>query len=667
MTNEYNETLTSYLLGKLPKENGVNEILPPNIEEINNNLEEFIRKYYQDLTIGWSISNLLTRGDYIILWCNDYNNDIDSPAYGRWEKSFVLVLDKNYNPLKYIDKFDSGTPLTSLYKIASNDNGKGSIYGIDTIFKENSLTVDRTRLVIINDFTLTDFNIKLLNSYNIPNYNNTRITPFELIKSETEGKYFLLYRYNYNSGFKGGALEFVNNVGTANEWNFYPYTGNKEVTWNGFEVAFPVWNENGLEFKIFTDYTTDEYNGNTCALVILKSKNDGETKECVDDISTNFPNQCKNIGQVSDVVSNNNTVLLTTDTTYSDKSKTQYLIEFKLTDLSYKIWYSKENYIYEIIENGYISNGDIFNLFVVNNQYYYFKRYYYNKATHDADYNFTYEYYDNKLYMGQIYEENLKEFFIKDYDQNNQTNFKSLTFNVFNLYEFGLIHDNFVIKLSQVYNTLKYNGQPYINTNALISDSVKIYSNNSLVFARNLYNKTLNANSTISTVEIPNTYLNDIDLTSKNLLSETNLTLVENTDTLRKNIYETLYLNFINSIQILDKNTDTNVFNETGSIYLNNSINNAEAYENTKFSNKIKIIYEDNSEKQIGYEINMITNTSVDIKFSLYVDKLMREAQIISNDKTTIYHTINLENLEVDKYYNIKQNMEVGKNGINYL
>ena len=216
-----------------------------------------------------------------------------------------------------------------------------------------------------------------------------------------------------------------------------------------------------------------------------------------------------------------------------------------------------------------------------------------------------------------------------------------------------------IYNIKENYNSSNYNGEPYINTNALIPNSAEIYSNESLVFARNLYNKTINNGTTVSIVEIPNNYLNNIDLTSKNLLSETNLVLVKDENILQKNEYETLYVNFINSIVIANKNTSIQVNNTEASSYLNSSINDESSYDKAKLYNSIIITYQDGSTKEIGYDFEDLTDYSANITFGIYTDKLISKAEIISNDKTIIYQTIDLSSLELRKNYSIKQGLEV--------
>ena len=87
MTEEAKKNLLDYMLGKMLSESGVDEILAPNIKEISNELDAFARTNYPELSSFWEPQQLLTRGDYIILWCSDYDvDDFTSPTYNQWKK-----------------------------------------------------------------------------------------------------------------------------------------------------------------------------------------------------------------------------------------------------------------------------------------------------------------------------------------------------------------------------------------------------------------------------------------------------------------------------------------------------------------------------------------------------------------------------------------------------
>ena len=75
-----------------------------------------------------------------------------------------------------------------------------------------------------------------------------------------------------------------------------------------------------------------------------------ENKSCVDDITANLPNECKNVGQLTGMVSNNTSIFVVKRIQLKAIYQiTKYVIEYKLSDLSYKIWYSKDDYINESI------------------------------------------------------------------------------------------------------------------------------------------------------------------------------------------------------------------------------------------------------------------------------------------------------------------------------
>ena len=114
MTEEAKKNLLDYMLGKMPSESGADEILAPNVEEISNSIDAFARENYPELSTRWSPEQLFTRGDYIILWCSDYDtSDISSPTYMQWKKTFVIVLDKNYNKEDIAPKKEPAMTYTS--------------------------------------------------------------------------------------------------------------------------------------------------------------------------------------------------------------------------------------------------------------------------------------------------------------------------------------------------------------------------------------------------------------------------------------------------------------------------------------------------------------------------------------------------------------------------
>jgi len=658
MTEEFKKNILDYVVGKIQKNEKKDGPQIASIVEVENKMESFIKKFYPELTLLWDASIITTRGDYIILFCNDYIDEINSEKYGHWCKTFILVLDKKYTPIKFIDSYESGTAFNVFSKLNENDEGTGNLYMLDTVLDEKSEVVKR-RICIINDFTLTDFNVKLLNSYEIPKYNDYIVGITQFFKSSNEGKYFMLYRYNigYNDDFstidKGGVLEFVNNVGSSNEWNFYPYNGEKNINWYGYAKGIPKWTSEGLQFKIFCDHEVEKYNNNSIAFLILENNEN----ECVETKDFNLPDECKNVGQLVSNCVVSNKILLETQTTFGDLEDTKYIIEYDLNDYSYKIRYLKEDYIYLNGDDYYESSYDNFTIFTIGTDFYFFKNYRYHRTS-----TITWEeekVYNNDLILYQITNDKVYEFYVKNLIEYDDDLYYSLSTDLlYNLRNFHLFFHNRVLNIKQIFNQNNYNGKPYTNVNLMVANDCVLYDEeNTMIFARNLYNKKVNDNITISTLEIPNNYLNEDLITKQELISQNKNVIEKKENVLRKNLYETLFINFINSINVVNENNNQKIYNRTASINLNKSINNPINYEDIKL-NKFKVSYDDGTEF-INFVDVLKEGTHYNLKCIFYIEKTASELSLISNDEKTKYITIDNSNLEKNKYYSLKQRIKI--------
>lgn len=645
--DNYKKNVLNYMMGILPNEQGNNVPLIAQISEKNVNIEEILRQYIDDLEY-FSVDFSLVRGDYILFFISTANTD---PLTYIWKGSYILVLDKEYNFIQFLDSYDSGTKFFKFH--ICYDNESGNIYLVDSEMEntENGSVVKRNRLCILNDFTMNNFNVRLLSSFNIPNYDNHRILIHQLIKNESEGKYFLIYSYGDTISY-GGALEFINNVGTENEWNFYPYNGSKQIKWYGFVKGAPKWIDSKLKFKIFCDFEVLPYNGNTIKFLVLENINN----TLIETQILSLPDKVKNANQMVDCQILNNLVYVETTTGSSELINTKAIIEYNLDNNISNILYYKDDYIYYTDNEFSYHDSDDIRMFSINNILFFYRHYKYSKIDKET---FKEEKIKSDLYLYQYINDKVYDFYIKDIRDVINDDYVLNIFHTFNLYTINSIFQNFILTVKQIYNFSNYNGKPYIDANSLNSNSIIIYSKNNVVFARNLYNKTLNGSATVSTVEIPNTHLNLMDITSKQLISQTNLVLQENKNALQKNIYETLFLNFINDIRIMDNNLQLQKFNNVASTYFNSSINNIDTYNNAKLYPKIRIIYQDGSLKEIGYGYDKLSDVSANLIFAIYVDYPIKQAELISNDKNIIYQTIDLSYLELNKNYRVIQKLEV--------
>ena len=647
MTDEFKQTLFDYLIGKLPNEQGTTEEIFKEINEIpESEWEEFVPSSwnsfrYEGLIEVADSELLVLYGGYKIYQTDEV-------------RGIITILNNDFVPIKTFYQFDSGTYLKYIQCMIQEEDGTFSLIDCPDYPKDKSwsFTTSQKRFIRLNNFTQQindDYVLALHKSYILPtDYFNFYCG--KMFKDINSSHYVMVGNYlkDQNSPDYDGIriVELKINVGSENDWNKYDddgtgwLLGDSYVEFNNddfyCEVLLNDTSNSSRELYIWTK----EF---TATSLVLKSIATFNFHPYIDSIS------CKN---QSVFLNKNECYFVQNNQHWGNSGRT----ESKYIGLYY---YNIQNEDLKTIYEHYLGEYDYCNLesiyIVVNNNNLYVE---FNDNIDSI--NITADYYfqrlENQLWSPIKISE--QQYFTYDrralYVNNN--------YNLLNWFSYVLNPQPQYWKIYNIkenYNSSNYNGEPYINTNALIPNSAEIYSNDSLVFAKNLYNKTINNNTTVSTVEIPNTYLNDIDLTSKNLLSETNLTMIADTNVTQKNIYETMFLNFINVLQVADRNNANQVLNQEASTYLNNAINTDDSYDNAKLYNKVIINYQDGSSKESSYSLENTTETSTVIAFGLYIDKLINNVEIVSNDKSMIYQSIDLSNLELNKNYSIKQKLEV--------
>lgn len=657
MTNEFKQTLFDCLIGKLPNEQGTTE-------EIFKEINEIPRSDWQNfLPNGGTWSAMRIEG---LIAPSENTNNL-TVIYGGYRvdnnsNGFIILLDNNFVPIKKFEAFNTGTNLRYIQKMEISEDG--TFYAID----DNVYTYDNSensynsqkRFIMLNNFTqfsttLNDYTLSLQRSYILPSSCLNFYCKY-MTKNPNSAHYFLAgsSSSNYDGSWDFDATKYIDlkiNVGSENEWASQTtsasvegtryYGGAYAIFDAGDNVSFRIINtSSGLVTRIHClskDFDSNSWSNKELAYFDIA-------------YYQIYPLINKqvcflNIDDVYFVCSNLQYPAPTSEGYNKNKMIGIHRYDFTTDQLT-----TIHQEDFGLITSSALKRG--INLTALNNDLYIL---YITDDDMDniADYYlFRYEGNWSPKLIAQD-----KPFWWTYADTFIKINFNLLQMFVYQSTLSSSYWNQLLVK--ENYNSSNYNGEPYINTNALIPNSAEIYSNERLVFARNLYNKTINNNTTVSTVEIPNTYLNGIDLTSKNLLSETNLTMIADTNVTQKNIYETVFLNFINVLQVVDRNNTTQALNQEASTYLNNAINADDGYDNAKLYNKVIINYQDGSSKESSYSLENTTETSTVIAFGLYIDKLINNVEIVSNDKTITYQSIDLSSLELNKNYSIKQKLEV--------
>ena len=644
MTDDFKQALFDYLTGKLSNEQGTTDEIFKEINEIpRTEWSGFVPNSWSNFRYEGLIE--VADSELLVLY-GGYKTTDDEV------RGIITILNNNFIPIKTFYQYDSGTYLRYIQCMIQEEDGTFSLVDCPDFPQDEewSFTTSQKRFVMLNNFTQqinNDYLLTLQRSYIVP---YTNLYCKKMFKDPNSSHYVLLcsvLRGQNNPNYdKTRIIELTINVGSENEWSYtdtddYWILGDSYVEFdedsNSF-VELVLTNSTPSNYNIATwikDFTATSYTYKTICTFDYKP-------------------------YIDSVQYNNQSVFLNKNEIYFVQNNQRWgnsgRVAPKYIGLYY---YNIQTEEFRTIYEHYLGDYDYCNLeaiyIIENNNDLYIE---FNNNIDST--NVLADYYFQRLEKQQwnpikVSEQQFFRYQTRAVYVNNN-------YNLLSWFSYMSNPQNQYWKIYNIkenYNSSNYNGEPYINTNALIPNSAEIYSNENLVFARNLYNKTINNNTTVSTVEIPNTYLNGIDLTSKNLLSETNLTMVEDTNVTQKNIYEIMFLNFINVLQVADRNNATQVLNQEASSYLNSAINTDDSYDNAKLYNKVIINYQDGSSKESSYSLENTTETSTIIAFGLYIDKLINNAEIVSNDKAITYQTIDLSSLELNKYYAIRQKMEV--------
>lgn len=646
MTDDFKKNILAYLCGKIEKSIGDDKPQFNEWEVTNNNIKSQIAdKLNIDVSEVIIYNYLSSNSNDLILIYGRYSSSVYNP--------YIAIMSSKGIILQVITTFDSGLKLFNIVGMRIDEDN--SIYAVSSEGSQDGRTV---RVLLLNNIFVSnlkngDFYVKIKKSYVCPLdfwISSVNPTEYRITKGGNDTYFLLGFPSNSESSLDTSIVKFKINVGSENEWNIYNIS-DSGLDRTLFSTSIKKINEDfyfycyGFDFLATNQTTYSEYELSPNGTISLKTRiNLGY------DISFN--------GSQVVYLDEDNKYLTVQDNT--NKKSFLYLLKTTNKDNLIEIdtlnWYDDSQGTF--IKGGFYIQNIGNTLFVTKNIV--------NDITNPDVTTYLGVIKDENVYYEiQSIKKNTKEASSKeDFFRTNTYILKN--YNLFNIlinsnYN-NNVENNYLNETYLIYNNDNYNGKSYTNINSMVPNQGILYDNqNKPIFARNLYNKTITGRTTQSTVEVPNNYLNDKIIEKENLLSETNSILISNNQTITKNIYETLNINFINALQIRNDNDETNsILNPVGASRLNNSISETTDYDNAK-ALKIKINYTDNTNSIIQLkesQIDKISDTSYMYDFDIYVSKSITNIQIISNDETTIYQTIT-STFEVGKLYNITQMVEI--------
>lgn len=652
MTNENKEKILDYLVGDYQTTSPSNEEIFLEQEAIDK--EEWL-PYLPTHWNNFRFQGMIAPNEQTTSLGVMYGGYIDNNnAYG-----IIVLVDQNFKPVKTIYEYDSGTKLRFIQYMKQAEDG--TFYFIDdTVFspsQRQQVVTSQKRFVMVNNFTLEingDFSLRLRTSY-ILSGNYVNFYCKNMYKDPNSSHYIFFGagadtsspNYPYRQ-LKIWSLKI--NVGSSNEWTMYANDNDKI-----FGSAIATFEEENVRYRCLATNNlinrneimlySKTYTGSATSSAIITFD---DYKPYIDDENYKKQSVFLDYDNVYFVQNNQNW-----GNTGVIRPKYIGLYRYNIATSNLKTIYNKYlgDYDYCNIEAIYIDrcNTDIYvqyNTNVNRNDPVETRAdYYFQRLVNDL-------WNPIKIAEQEYYRYNYRTLYIK------------ANYNLLQVYLYAtnprIATAFYYYRILEDYNVLNYNSNEYNDYNSMIGTKGEIYSNGNLVFARNLYNRTQWNNTTTSTIQIPNSYLNGITLQPKNLLSYSNNTINSDTTELTKNVYESVLLNFINTIDVVDEETQTNYPNDASYINTNINVGNETNYNNTKIT-KARINYESGS-KIIPIKWNDISTDTTIAKqttFSIYVSSALTSIDFISEDETFIYITKEYEGLQVGNYYTITQKIRI--------
>lgn len=611
-TQEYKDLLLKYITGK--------------IDESGSSTQEMVLLDREELPINIK-DNITTRlieersaTDVIILgkiYASQFENfiiygnyDVSSNTYG-----YVCIVNRNWEIVSLITQFVSGTLIYPIISIRQSETGQ--FYGLT--FGTNGTDRDY-RIALFNNILSSgivdgNYQVVLRQTYIIPNSSDYAATLYRqnrIIKSLDSATYYVVLHTQV--GLKTTIIRFKIDIAEGNTWE--TFTINDLVD----SVQFDVYLDKSSGDEKFYLYGVDVTGGTPSTFRAY------ELSETLSEIKTiDFAGDVGLLTTQVFVINKDNVYISASETPYTNVYKVNgdtlqniHSFTWASTNVSYLYFEKLGEIILYKEKNAGLTSSTIEVGLMVNDTL----TTYDTETTDDVN-NYLYDY--NDFYA-----------FIQ--------------YNLLSIYIPYTSTTNGTYKLVADYNPNNYNGIQYENINALLPIKSRIINTSyKYVFARNLYNKYVRNNVSVSTLEIPNTLLNDEELFYVGILGATDYTLFSNAPTLQddpitKNVYETLDINFYNTITMLDDNNDKGAANLDGATRINQSVSAILDYNNTK-ATKARVNYDDGTSNVITIDPTTqitITDNYAEYQFIIYIPagKTATSLDIISYDETTTYATM---------------------------
>lgn len=631
MTEDYKDSLFGYITGDVPYE----PLTDYKIQLEDTHVLEVVEGENRQVnTKRYLLKD--SNGNENGLIITVYNIEDQETGHNR---SFWELETISGEFIKTLSYFTSGVELPWVDDILVEDDG--------TLFLATDplSTQFPNRIMMLNNISNKvndDYVVKIRKSYNIRDYvGESALFVDKVYKSLTEAKYIIVGHEKLSNGQRAifEVLEATINVGSENEYNFIdnlsaisgsPWIYDTYIKWN-------VDGEYKLKILVGTAETPQNY-----------------LNELIKDYTSttlqhNFDTPCNNTTNTKFLYSNYEQLVL--GVYYDTTARKLYYSLIFINGNNASVWQE-----YELIDtyaSGNLPELRRFSKFNIKNDTLYLpitkndgKTYMYAyRARYYEDGSFETDNVCNKLIYNSGY------YGIHEMVVNK-------VFELFNLYTYvdildsGTQHSNAHILNQYVMKS----GEQRIAMDQYYPYLSILRDNNKILFARTLYNLIRQQNTITSTVNVPNVMLNDSQITKEQLYTSMYNQLDDNTETIEKNIYEDLLINFNDTITVVNNNENNNVVNTSASVDLVKELIINRDY--NKIMNKCRIVYQDNTSIIEDLPTPTISGRIATYHLVVGSTKAINRIEFISFDETTTYVIITL-NVEANKVYIINQKVRV--------
>ena len=263
MTDETKLQILNYVVNKVePTEPNNDEIF---LEYIQTNYEVWHDLEVSILPEGWRsygyyfegmvAGNELTTNLTVLYggcWYDDKNNV-------EHRLGIIILIDENFNPVKIIDHFNSGTKMRYIQRMKQEDDG--TFYFIDDTGQPYRLSGENSdkRFVMTNNFTIPnnisgDYEVILRKTYNLTgNYKNFYCK--DMYSDPNSSHYIFFGQASTGATFSGWTILKIFSlkiiVGASNEWTMYYNTADTL-----FGSAIGIFENENVKFRCLCNTNT---------------------------------------------------------------------------------------------------------------------------------------------------------------------------------------------------------------------------------------------------------------------------------------------------------------------------------------------------------------------------------------------------------------------------